>query len=86
MKIKKNSDKEVSLFDVIAKEKYLLVFILIVSILFTVSLHYKESSKFQEIITKVFLEPPNVNNELFYLSSVRSGYTANIIFQDSLFC
>jgi hypothetical protein len=83
MKLKnKNSDKEFSLLNVIAKEKYLLAFVLIVSILFTVTLHYKESSKFQEISTKAFIELPNSSNELFLLSNELTNSYGNKSFNN----
>jgi hypothetical protein len=78
MKIKKkNSNKDFFLFDVVIKEKYLLLFILIVSITFTLSSHFKKSLKLQEINSKAFIEFPNSNDEFFYLTNTLASFAPN---------
>ncbi|WP_440675416.1 hypothetical protein [Candidatus Pelagibacter sp. HIMB1593] len=78
MKNKKiNSEIESSLIYLIFKEKYLLIFILALSISFTILFNHKQSSKMQEINTSVFVELPTSGHELFYLTNSLLGPSVN---------
>lgn len=77
MKKKINGEAESSLIYLILKEKYLLIFILTISISLTLILNYKQSSKLKEINTRVFIELPTNGHELFLITNDLLGPNVN---------